>query len=541
MGVIDDLARARQAYERREWVTAYAALSDVDAAALDADDFARLAMAAFLVGRKNDCVQALQRAYQAHLDRGEVLPAVRCGFWLAMTLISTGEPAVGTGWVGRCQRLLEDVTEDVVERGYLVQLLMFRHIFSGEFEQASELAAQLTDYGRRFRDPDLAANGLNAQGRMLMYSGRVPEGLALLDEAMVGVSTGDVSPIFAGEIYCSLIEACQEVSDYGRAAEWTSALTAWIDAQPGLVPFTGQCAVHRGQIMRIRGAFAAAVEEFTLATERYAAADTPAPAGQAMAECGEVLRILGDLPAAESAYERAVGFGHEGQPGRSLLWLDRGRPASAIGAVHRLLAEPLDPVHRSQLLPGAVEVVLAAGEVDPAAELADELASIAEVFGSVALRAMAAYARGSVLLASGQADAAAPELRRAMAVWRSLDAPYEAARARLQLGRALRALADEESAAGEIAAARDEFGKLGAVPAEREAARLLGATHPAGLTDREVEVLRLVARGSSNPDIAATLVLSEKTVARHLSNIFTKLDVGSRTAAAAFAFDNGLV
>ncbi len=541
MGVIDDLARARQAYERRDWVTAYGALSDVDDEALDADDFARLAMAAFLVGRKNDCIQALQRAFRGHLDRDEVLPAVRCGFWLAMTLITTGEPAVGSGWVGRCQRLLEDVDEDVVERGYLVQLDMFRHIFSGEFAQALELSIELTDYGRRFADPDLEANGLNAQGRMLLYSGRVPEGLALLDEAMVGISTGEVSPIFAGEIYCSLIEACQEVSDYGRAAEWTSALTSWIEAQPGLVPFTGQCAVHRGQIMRVRGAFAEAVEEFTLATERYAAADTPAPAGLAMAECGEVLRILGDLPAAEAAYERAVGFGYEAQPGRSLLWLDRGRTAAAVGAVNRLLAEPLDPVHRSQLLPGAVEVLLGAGEVDRAASVADELVAIGETFGCAALQAMAAYARGRVLLAGGQAEPAVPELRRAMAGWRSLDAPYEAARARLQLGLALRVLADEESGSAEIAAARATFGTLGAAPAEREAARLLGTAHPSGLTDREVEVLRLVARGSSNPEIATTLVLSEKTVARHLSNIFTKLDVGSRTAAAAFAFDNGLV
>ena len=539
MGVIDDLARAREAFERREWVTAYDTLSDADD--LAPEDFARLAMAAFLVGRKNDCIQALQRAYQAHLDRGETLPAIRCGFWLAMTLITSGEPAVGSGWVSRCERLLTDVPGDVVERGYLLQLHMFRHIFSGEFEQALALAIELTDYGRRFGDPDLTANGLNAHGRMLLYSGQVPEGLALLDEAMVGIMTGEVSPIFAGEIYCSMIEACQEISDYGRAAEWTSALTSWIDAQPGLAQFTGQCAVHRGQIMRVRGAFAAAVEEFTLATERYVAADTPAPAGLAMAECGEVLRILGDLPASESAYERAVGFGYEGQPGRSLLWLDRGRPAAALAAVNRLLAEPRDPVHRCQLLPAAIDVLLAAGEVERAGETTEELSRTADAFGCTALRAMAAHARGSVHLARGEADVAVPQLRQAMAAWGSLDAPYEVARVRIGLGRALRALGDEESAATEISAARTAFARLGAMPAERESAKLLDATHPAGLTDREVEVLRLVARGSSNPEIATTLVLSEKTVARHLSNIFTKLDVGSRTAAAAFAFDNGLV
>ncbi len=538
MGVIDDLARAREAYERREWVTAYETLSDT--AGLEAEDFFRLAIAADLVGRTNDCIQALQRAYQAHLDRGEVLGAVRSAGWLASVLLHHGEVAVGNGWIGRCQRLLNDVEEDVVERGFVLILVMFRHIFSGEFEEGLRLSREVTDYGRRFREPDLIANGLNAQGRMLMYSGRVPEGLALLDEAMIGVATGEVSPIFAGEIYCSLIEACQEVSDFGRAAQWTSALTSWVDSQPGLVRFTGQCAVHRGQIMRTRGAFTEAVEEFRRATERYVEAGTPAPAGLAMAECGEVLRIHGDLPAAEAAYEEAVGFGYEAQPGRSLLWLDRGRAPAAQAAINRLLGEPMDPVHRSQLLPGAVQVLLAVEEGERAAEVADELARLAESFACKPLLAMAAYARGRVLLATGRADAAVPELRRALADWRALESPYEAARARVELGIALRELGDEETGSREIAEARAAFGRLGAVPAERAAARLLGTEHPAGLTDREVEVLRLVARGSSNPEIAATLVLSEKTVARHLSNIFTKLDVGSRTAAAAFAFENGL-
>ena len=541
MGVVDDLARAREAYERREWVTAYDALSDLDHAALDADDFARLSMTAYLLGRKNDCVQAMQRAFQAHLDAGETLAAVRCGFWLAMVLLTSGEAAVGGGWVGRCQRLLEDVEGDVVERGYVLIHVMFRHIFSDEFEEAYRLAVEITDYGRRFADPDLVANGLNAQGRMLLYSGRVGEGLALLDEAMIGISTGHVSPVFAGQIYCSMIEACQEISDFGRAAEWTSALTSWIDVQPGLVPFTGQCAVHRGQIMRVRGAFADAIDEFEQAARRYVAADTPAPAGLAMAECGGVHRILGDLAAAETAYERAVGFGYEAQPDLALLWLARGRTAAALAAVHRLLAEPRDPVHRSQLLPGAVEILLAAGEVDRARTLAEELAGIADSFGCAALRAKADYARGSALLAAGDAGAAAPVLRKAMHTWQALAAPYEAARARHLMGAALRDLADEESAVNELTASMRAFRELGATPAEREVARLLTPEHPGGLTEREVEVLRLVATGRSNPEIAATLVLSEKTVARHLSNIFTKLDVGSRTAAAAFAFENRLV
>jgi DNA-binding NarL/FixJ family response regulator len=543
MGVVDDLARAREAYERREWVAAYDSLSDVDASDLDPDDFARLSVMAFLLGRKNDCVQAMQRGYRVHLDRGDTLRAVRCAFWLGMVLLMSGEAAVGGGWVGRCRRLLDEVEGDVVERGYLLTLEMYTHIFGGDPQQAYVLAQQVTDYGRRFGDPDLTANGLNAQGRMLIYTGHVPEGLALLDEAMVGISTGDVSPIVAGEIYCSLIEACQEVSDYGRAAEWTSALTAWVDAQPGLVTFTGQSAVHRGQIMRVRGAFPAAIEEFTLATERYEAAGTPAPAGLAMSECGDVLRIVGDLGAAEAAYDRAVGFGFEPQPGLALLWLARGRTEAAAGAVRRLLAEPGDPVGRSRLLPGAVQVLLAVDAIDEAVAATDELEGIAEAFGSAAVRAMADQALGSTLLAAGDPGASVPVLRRALRVWRDLEVPYEAARTRVQVGRALRELGDADTATAELAAALRTFRELGAVPAERETAALLGPTpdHPAGLTEREVEVLRLVARGTSNTEIAAALVISEKTVARHLSNIFTKLDVGSRTAAAAYAFENRLV
>jgi ATP/maltotriose-dependent transcriptional regulator MalT len=541
MSVVDDLARARDAFERREWISAYSALADLDSDALDAADFHRLAVAAYLLGHRNDCVQALQRAYQIHLDQDEPLAAARSAFWLALVLILGGEPAVGGGWVGRCQHLLDGVEGDVVERGYLLIHAMFRHIFSGEFAEANELALQVTDYGRRFRDPDLVANGLNAQGRLAMYAGRVPEGMALLDEALVGVATGEVSPVFAGEIYCSMIEACQEVSDFGRAAEWTSALTAWIDEQPGLVPFTGQCAVHRGQLLRLRGEFGRAVEELERAVERYVSAGTPEPAGLAMRECGDVLRVRGDTVAARAAYERAIAFGFDPQPGLALLWLATGRVDAGTTAIRRLLAEPRDPVHRSQLLPPAIDALVATGNADEAEPLVDELAEIAGSFGCVALKAWAAYADAAVRVARGDLAAGLHQGRAALQTWQLLEAPYEVARCRVLIGRALAGLDDPESARVELAAARQSFAALSAVPAEREVASLLAPSRPGGLTEREVEVLRLVAAGRSNPQIATELFLSEKTVARHLSNIFAKVDVSSRTAAAAYAFEHRLV
>jgi DNA-binding CsgD family transcriptional regulator len=536
MGIVEELIRAREAYGRREWLAAYDGLSDAAPDELAPADFVRLATAAYLLGRRNDCVQALQRAYQLNLDAGDTLAAVRAAFWLALVLLTSGETAIGGGWVARSQRLLAEIDGDVVERGYVLIPLMFRHVFSGEFDAARQLAEQITGYGHRYRDPDLVALGLSSQGRLLLYRGRVPDGLALLDESMVGVAAGEVSAIFAGHIYCSMIEACQEIADFDRAARWTAALTTWCAGQPGLVPFTGQCAVHRGQIMRAQGAFDEAITEFGLAVQRYLADQTPGPAGLAMAERGDVLRIRGDLTGAQDAYERAVAFGYEPQPGLALLWLAQGRTEAAAAAIRRLLGETGDPVHRSQLLPAAVQVLLATSQHDQADAISAELQSIAASFGCPPLQARAGHAAALIALESGDPATAMPLLRQARAAWERLGGRYEAARCRLQLGRALRGLGDEQSAVTELAAARRTFAELGAAPAEQEAATLITRTYPGGLTAREAEVLRLVAAGKSNPEIAAQLFLSEKTVARHLSNIFTKIDVTSRTAAASFAY-----
>ena len=541
MGVVEELVRARDAYDRRDWLSAYEGLSDVGADALTAADFFRLATVAFLLGHRNDCVQAMQRAHRLHLDAGEPTAAARCGLWLAMVLEIAGESAVAGGWASRSERLLDQVAEDVVERGYLLIERMYGHVFSGEMDQALPLATEAEDYGRRFTDPDLTALAVSSVGRILMHSGRVPEGLARMDESMTGVVAGEVGPLVAGAVYCSMVEACQEVADFDRAAEWTTMLTRWCEDQPGLVPFTGQCAVHRGQIMRVRGAYDAALEEFERALVRYDLAGSSPAVGLVWAERGEVLRIRGDLAGAESAFERAVASGHEPQPGLALLWLAQGRVSAATAAVERLLSEVLDPVERARLLPAATEVRLATGAVDEAAASADELAGLAAEFRCTGLQASADHALGSTLGARGDLAGAVPHLRRAARLWARLEAPLETARTRAVLGQAFRGLGDEASGIAELTAARRTFGEIGAVPAEREVAALLAPSAPAGLTAREVEVLRLVAAGRSNPEIATELVLSEKTVARHLSNIFAKLDVRSRTAAAAFAYAHHLV
>lgn len=542
MGVLDDLHRAREDYERRDWVAAYQALSDIDDAALAGDDFSALAAAAHLLGRRNDVVQALQRAYQSYLDQQDLRGAVRAAYWLTATLWSGGEITIGHGWLSRAERLLDDIGEDVVERGYVQERITFGHIMKGEFAEASATAPTIADYGRRFDDPDLVAMGTHVEGRMAVYSGRVAAGMRSLDEAMVAVLAGEVSPIFAGVIYCSSIEACQQISDLGRAGEWTHALSTWCDAQPGLVAFTGQCAVHRGQLMRLHGAFDDAVRELERAAERYALTGGDPAVGQAHYERGDVLRLMGEYDAAGAAFAEAADVGHPAQPGRALLWLERGERDAAVAAIETVLSENPDPVHRSQVLPAAIAVLVAVGDVDAAASLVAELRGIGESFGCTALQAVGEYGAAAVALARGDGDAGLAAARRAADGWARLTAPYDVARARVLVGRALRELGDEHSAVAELAFAREAFAGLGARPAEREVGELLGhSATPGGLSPREVEVLRLVATGRSNPEIAADLVLSEKTVARHLSNIFGKLDVGSRTAAAAFAYEHGLV
>jgi DNA-binding CsgD family transcriptional regulator len=532
-------------FARGDWVAAYDAWSEVGLDGLSAAELERLSTAAELVGQHDVQVRALQRAFVRSQDDGDARQAVRCAFRLAMSMAAHGEQALSAGWVGRATELVEEIGADCVERGWVAFLRMFRAIGTGDFAEAKALADQSAECGRRFHDADLIAMGVCSQGRIALYGGQFEEGLAHLDEAMVRVISGETSPFIAGHVYCTAIEGCQEVSDFGRVSEWTAALERWCDAQPGLLAFTGQCALHRGQVMRLRGAWDDALSEYSRAASRYLEIGTPGPVALTAVETGDVLRLRGDLDGADAAYQRAADLGVDPQPGLAQLWLAAGRGTAALAAVERLLAEPGGPVQRCHLLPAAIEVLLAADgadRADRARPLAAELSVLASSIGSVVLSAAAAQAMGAVELASGDAAGALPYLRKAHQLWAQASSPYDAAVARLHTGRCLLALADESSAERELSAARAAFRQLGAVPMADLASSLLApASLPGGLTAREVEVLRLVASGRSNPQIAAELVLSEKTVARHLSNIFAKLDVGSRTAAAAYAFERGLV
>ena len=536
------LEQARADFGRGEWTAAYDAWSAAGLSALSIDELDDFATVTELLGRHDECVAALQREFVLSEAVRDGPRGVRGAFRLAMVTGEHGEPALSAGWAARAEGLADELAGDAVEHGWIAFLQMFRAIMGGDFATATARAEEAVAIGRRHRDPDLSAMALSGLGRIRLYSGQVPDGLSLLDQSMVRVIAGECSPVIAGHVYCTAIEGCQEISDFARMAEWTTALERWCAGQPGLLTFTGQCAVHRGQLLRQRGEWGLALDELELAAARYREVGSPPAAALSAYESGEVLRLRGDYVAAEAAYERAADAGFEPQPGLALLWLAKGDRTTALAAIERLQAEPGGPVQRCRILPAAVEVLLADGQFERGRELADELSTIAESFGCEPLKAAAAEASGAVELAGGDAAGALPYLRKAHQLWARAEAPYDRARARVLVGRALAAVGDHETSRRELEAARTTLRQLGARPAADQVDRLLApATLPSGLTAREAEVLRLVASGRSNAQIAADLVLSEKTVARHLSNIFTKLDVPSRTAAAAFAFEHGLV
>jgi DNA-binding NarL/FixJ family response regulator len=541
----DILDRGRESYGQQAWADAHAALSAADRATpLEPDDLVRLATAAYLVGHDDESNSVWERAHHGFLGRDDVEPAARCAFWLAFLLLGGGEVERGGGWVARGRRLLDADGRDCAEQGYLRFAIGMMSIFRGDLAGAYATFGEAGAIGERFRDADLVTFARHGQGRALIRLGRRAEGMALLDEAMVAVTSGEVSPIIAGDVYCSVIQACEESFDLHRAQAWTAALSHWCAAQPDLVPYRGQCLMHRAEIMQLHGAWQDAIDEVQRASERLAGRPTRSASAAAFYRRAELHRLRGEFAEAEEGYRQASRCGREPQPGMALLRLAQGQADATQAAIRRVVDEAEGFVARSRLLPAHVEIMLAAGDVDAAVAAADELAAMADELDAPLLRARATHARGAVLVARGDARAALAALRRAWSAWQELEAPHEAAGTRALIALACRALGDEDGAAMELDAARWAFQELGAVPdvARMDAfSRKCPAQAAGGLTARELEVLRLVATGKTNRAIATDLFLSEKTIARHVSNIFAKLGVSSRAGATAYAYENDLV
>jgi DNA-binding NarL/FixJ family response regulator len=538
--------RGRAAYARGAWSEAFESLSGADRVApLDAGDLELLARAAYMLGRDDDYVGGLERAHHAHLEAQDVAPAARCAFWIGHNVLFRGERGRASGWFSRGRRLLEAVEQDCVEHGYLLIPVWLEQMGGGDYEAAHSTAAEAAELAERFGDRDLLWLARDDQGCALIKQGRVADGLRLVDEVLVAATAGELSPIVTGIVYCNTIAFCRDAYELRHAREWTEALTQWCERQPQMVAHNGLCLVHRAEIMQLRGAWEQALEESRRAAERFTRGVLNEIAcGKAHYRQGEVHRLRGEFDAAHGAYREASRCGSEPQPGLALLRLAQGEVNTATAAIRRAVGETTQPLKRVGLLPAYVEIMLAAGELERAHGACRELEEIAERQASDVLGAIAAHARGAIALAEADAPNALATLRRALEAWRELPAPYEVARVRLLIGLACRMLGDEDTATLELDAAREAFARLGAASdlagvdlTERPTAD--ADLH--GLTAREAEVLRLVAAGRSNRLIAAELVISEHTVARHLQNIFAKLGVSSRTAASAFAFEHDLV
>jgi DNA-binding CsgD family transcriptional regulator len=545
MTTADPLDQGRESFGRQAWAAAFAQLSAADRETrLAPEDLERLATAAYLVARDTDSTDIWTRAHHEFLRQGNVEQAARCAFWLAFVLLNKGELVRGGGWVARARRLLDDGQHDCVEQGYLLWAVALRSIFEGDNTSASATFAAAAMIGDRFGDRDLVTLARVGQGRALLRLGETAAGVALLDEVMAAVEAGELSAIVAGDVYCIVIEGCQEIFDLSRAQAWTAALTHWLASQPDLVAYRGQCLVHRAEIMALHGAWQDAMDEAERASERILKGSDHPAAGAALYQQAELHRLRGEFAKAEEAYRQASRWGRMPQPGLALLRLAQGQVDAAQAAIRRVMEEASDRVTRSNLLAAYVEIMLVAHDVAAARARADELSAIAGDLGAPLLGAVAAHAQGAVLLGEGNPPAALAALRGAWTAWQELEAPYEAARVRVLLGLACRELGDKEGAELELDAARRVFQQLGAAPdlvRVQALSRKPALKAKGGLTGREVQLLRLVAAGKTNRTIAAELVLSERTVDRHVSNIFAKLGVSSRAAATAYAYQHQLI
>jgi DNA-binding NarL/FixJ family response regulator len=540
---LSHLEAGRTAYAERRWREACERLVQADRECpLAAEDLDRLAWSFALLGRNDLLFATLERLYTLQLDAGDLRGAARAAFWLGFRLLFQGEMGRATGWIATSQRVLERLGEDCPERGYHFLPQGLGRLSQKDAAGACAAARQGAEIGERFGDANLTSLSRAIEGQARIALGERETGLALLDEAMLPASSGQLGPVATGVVYCAVIGCCQRVYAIDRAREWSAALAAWCNAQPELVEFNGTCRALRAEILLVQGAWQEAMEEIRRATGRDV---SPGEAGSVCYQRGELLRLGGDFDAAEESYREASRHGRDPQPGLALLRLAQGKADTAAAAIAQPINTTRDPMVRARYLPAAVEIRLAIGDHDGAAAAARDLTEIAATAQSEIVDAMAAHARGAVHLAAGAAGDALPLLRAAFTAWQDAGAPYIAARIRVAIAGALQALGDEDGAELEREAARAVFEELGAGPdlATLDARAGDRALPDArfGLTARELEVLRLIASGRTNAAIARELFLSVKTVDRHVSNIFTKLDVPTRAAATAFAYQHKMI
>lgn len=532
----------RAAFAEERWEDSFRILSGADAARpLGGDDLERMGRAAYMLGRDEDYVAALERAHAAHVAAGLTPAAVRCTWWIGHSYLFRGQPALAEGWFATGKRLLETWDQECVEHGYLLIPVWLRQMGAGEWAEGLETACDAAATGERYGDLDLTWLARDDQARALVRLGRLSDAIPLVDELLVTVAAGVLSPVVTGIVLCNTVDFLRDATELRHAREWTDALIAWCAQRPQMVSHLGLCLVHGAELSHLGGDPEGALEQARRAADSYTSGVLNRIAlGKAYYCQAEVHRMQGRLREADDCYRRASRHGCPPDPGAALLRLAEGRVDIAAAMMRRAMLERLDPLQRAAMLPAYVEVMIADGDLDAARAATEQLETIAASWGTEALHAAAGAADAATSLAEGGPAAALPAARRAWQAWDGLDAPLEAARARVLVAGACQALGDDESARMEAEAARDVFARLGAVR-DLTIVDAGFARERSILSERELEVLRLVASGHGNQEIAKRLVVSQHTVARHVQNIYAKLGISSRAAATAYAFDHHLV
>ncbi|MDP3949081.1 LuxR family transcriptional regulator [Microbacterium sp.] len=520
----------RRAYADADWGAAFEQLASVRTE-LTADDLALLARCAWYLSRIPESIELSEESYRRYTDDGRPEDAARTALLLTLLWFTRGELSMLSGWLNRSRRLLSELSESTLH-GYLAYLEGMHALFVTGASPDDSIR-RLRALSGAHRDPALEALELAVSGAADLRRGETARGFARLDEAMLPVIAGHLPPEWGGDLYCTVIHVCHQLADFRRMADWTSVTERWCEKFASQAIYSGICRVHR---LELRGAHGDWTNvEAELALESSALVDNQDwVAGEGFYQLGEIRRGRGDAVGARGAYAAARDLGIDPQPGDALLLLAEGRADAAWTALAASLASR-DRLDRVRLLRAGVEIALAVNRHTKAEEFCRELRAAADDYRSPGFATWALHAEGMLALAQGQTDAALTSLRSAANAFRRDRQPYEVACVLQSMAQAHRASGESAQEARDRAEAGEILSRLGAVG--EVAPRAHSDAGP--LTTREAEVLDCAAEGGSNRDIAARLFISEKTVGRHLANIYLKLGVGSRTAAAAWWRERG--
>lgn len=453
-----------RAWSGHDWATAYQNLEALlGSPQAEPEQLEALAESAWWLGEVDDTITARERAFSMYVDAHRDVDAARVATQVAENHAHRLESSEARGWMSRAARMLDGLAE-TPELGHLRRLeSVFAVGAEGGVDHALELAREVERIGKVTGDRDLEMLGLHDQGRFLVAAGEVGRGFKLMEEAMVSVVTGELTPLVTGRIYCNMIETCASTADYKRASEWSDRAMRWCEEMGHAGGYPGVCRVRRSELMRLRGAWPAAEEEANRAASELR--DFGPYMAEAFNEIGLLRLHRGDLDGADEAFKRAHSLGANAVPGMAMVRMARSQTDVAHSMIESVLQGAESPLARIKLLRVAVEIALEASALDQARAHSEELSELTGEFGSELFDSFALQGRARVLAAEGRHNEAAAIHRKVVESLIPHGLPYETARARCDLGLSLIGDGNEDLGRLELEAAREEFERLGAATA----------------------------------------------------------------------------